>query len=45
MGVGAGGGWEDEGGQYHLQGDKQQCVVSSVGHRTVTVNLIDRDSR
>ena len=28
-GVGAGGGWEAEGGQYHPQGDKQQCCVFS----------------
>ena len=28
-GVGVGGGWEAEGGQYHPQGDKQQCCVFS----------------
>ena len=28
-GVGVGGGWEAEGGQYHPQGDKQQCCVLS----------------
>ena len=28
-GVGVGSGWEAEGGQYHPQGDKQQCCVFS----------------
>ena len=28
-GVGVGGGWGAEGGQYHPQGDKQQCCVFS----------------
>ena len=28
-GWGVGGGWEAEGGQYHPQGDKQQCCVFS----------------
>ena len=28
-GVDVGGGWEAEGGQYHPQGDKQQCCVFS----------------
>ena len=28
-GRGVGGGWEAEGGQYHPQGDKQQCCVFS----------------
>ena len=28
-GVGVGGGWEAEGGQYHPQEDKQQCCVFS----------------
>ena len=27
--MGVGGGWEAEGGQYHPQGDKQQCCVFS----------------
>ena len=27
--MGVGGGWEAEGGQYHRQGDKQQCCVFS----------------
>ena len=27
--AGVGGGWEAEGGQYHPQGDKQQCCVFS----------------
>ena len=38
-GVGVGGGWEAEGGQYHPQGDKQQ------GTETATVNLAGPDGR
>ena len=29
--MGVGSGWEAEGGQYHPQGDKQQCCVFSKG--------------
>ena len=32
-GVGVGGGWEAEGGQYHPQGDKQQCCVFSTAQK------------
>ena len=32
-GVGVGGGWEAEGGQYHPQGDKQQCCVFSIAQK------------
>ena len=32
-----GGGWEAEGGQYHPQGDKQQCCVFSKAQISVLV--------
>ena len=32
-GVGIGGWWEAEGGQYHPQGDKQQCCVFSIAQK------------
>ena len=31
--MGVGGGWEAEGGQYHPQGDKQQCCVFSIAQK------------
>ena len=40
-GVGVGGGWEAEGGQYHPQGDKQQCCVFSRAQKL----LVGRDGR
>ena len=45
-GVGAGGGWEAEGGLYHPQGDtQQQCALSEAHAETATVNLVGRDGR
>ena len=42
--VGGGWGeWEAEGGQYHPQGDKQQCCVFSRAQK-LPLNLVDRDS-
>ena len=32
-GVGVGGGGEAEGGQYHPQGDKQQCCIFSIAQK------------
>ena len=32
-GIGVGGGWEAEGGQYYPQGDKQQCYVFSIAQK------------
>ena len=40
--MGVGGGWEAEGGQYHPQGDKQQCCVFSRAQK-LPVNLVGRD--
>ena len=31
--MGVGGGWEAEGGQYHLQGGKQHCCVFSIAQK------------
>ena len=33
VGGAGGGGWEAEGGQYHPQGDKQQCCVFSMAQK------------
>ena len=43
-GVGVGGGWEAEGGQYHPQGAKQQCCVFSRSQKLHgIINLVGRD--
>ena len=42
--MGVGDGWEAEGGQYHSQGDKQQCCVFSIAQKLpCTVNLVGQD--